>query len=112
LNYRLTDTAPAPAAYLDCARALQFLRHNASKWNVNPKLVASTGSSVGAGMAMWLAFHDDLADANSDDPIARQSRRLACIAVRNGRLSYDPRFAEKIGIPRPNFERHPFFEPF
>lgn len=112
INYRLTNTAPAPAAYLDCARALQFLRYNASKWNINPELVASTGGSAGAGTSMWLAFHDDLADPDSKDPVARQSTRLTCIAVRNGQSSYDPRFAEKIGIPRPNFERHPFFLPF
>lgn len=112
INYRLTDTAPAPAAYLDCARALQFLRHNAKKWNLDPGLVASTGGSAGAGTSMWLAFHDDLADPKSDDPIARQSTRLTCIAVDNGQSSYDPRFAEKIGLPRPNFERHPFFLPF
>ena len=109
INYRLTDTAPAPAAYLDCARALQFLRHNAEKWNIDPQLVASTGGSAGAGTSMWLAFHDDLAEPDSSDLIARQSTRLTCIAVRNGQSSYDPRFAEKIGIPRPNFERHPFF---
>jgi len=112
INYRLTDTAPAPAAYLDCARALQFLRHNAEKWNIDPQSVASTGGSAGAGTSMWLAFHNDLANPNSGDPIARQSTRLTCIAVRNGQSSYDPRFAEKIGIPRPNFERHPFFLPF
>jgi len=112
INYRLTDTAPAPAAYMDCARALQFLRHNAAKWNIDPQLVASTGGSAGAGTSMWLAFHDDLAEADSGDPIARQSTRLTCIAVRNGQSSYDPRFAEKIGLPRPNFERHPFFLPF
>jgi acetyl esterase/lipase len=112
INYRLTDAAPAPAAYLDCARALQFLRHNAKRWNLDPERVASTGGSAGAGTSMWLAFHDDLADPKSDDPVARQSTRLSCIAVRNGQSSYDPRFAEKIGIPRPNFERHPFFLPF
>ncbi|HUG67329.1 MAG TPA: alpha/beta hydrolase fold domain-containing protein [Pirellulaceae bacterium] len=112
INYRLTDAAPAPAQYLDCARALQFLRHNAGKWNLNPKLVASTGGSAGAGTSMWLAFHDDLADAKNTDPITRESTRLTCIAVSNGQSSYDPRFAEKIGIPRPNFERHAFFEPF
>ncbi len=112
VNYRLTDTAPAPAAYLDCARALQFLRHHAGRWNLDPRLVASTGGSAGAGTSMWLAFHDDLADTDSHDPVARQSTRLTCIAVRNGQSSYDPRFAEKIGLPRPNFERHPFFLPF
>ena len=112
INYRLTNTAPAPAAYLDCAGALQFLRANAKKWNLDPKLVASTGGSAGAGTSMWLAFHDDLANPKSKDPVARESTRLTCIAVDNGQSSYDPRFAEKIGIPRPNFERHPFFFPF
>lgn len=112
INYRLTDSAPAPAAYLDSARALQFLRYYAERWNLDPTLVASTGGSAGAGTSMWLAFHDDLADPDSQDPIARQSTRLTCIAVYNGQSSYDPRFAEKIGIPRPNFERHQFFLPF
>jgi acetyl esterase/lipase len=112
INYRLTDVLPAPGQYLDCARALQFLRHNAEKWNINPKLIASTGGSAGAGTSLWLAFHDDLADPKSDDPIARQSTRLTCVVVSNGQSSYDPRFAEKIGIPRPNFDRHSFFQPF
>ncbi len=112
VNYRLTDTAPAPAQYLDCARALQTLRHRAKELGLDPRLVASTGGSAGAGTSMWLAFHDDLAEPGSEDPVARQSTRLTCIAVDNGQSSYDPRFAEKIGIPRPNFERHPFFLPF
>jgi acetyl esterase/lipase len=112
VNYRFTNVAPAPAQYLDCARALQTLRHRAKEWNLNPRLVASTGGSAGAGTSMWLAFHDDLADPKSDDPVARESTRLACIAVNDGQSSYDPRFAEKAGIPRPNFERHEFFLPF
>jgi acetyl esterase len=112
INYRLTDTAPAPAAYLDCARALQHLRHHAKKWGLDPKRVASTGGSAGAGTSMWIAFHDDLAEPQSSDPIARQSTRLTCAVVNNAQSSYDPRFAERIGIPRPNFERHAFFEPF
>ncbi|RPH50708.1 MAG: alpha/beta hydrolase [Planctomycetota bacterium] len=112
INYRLTNVAPAPAQYLDCGRALQFLRSKAAEWNIDPTLVASTGGSAGAGTSMWLAFHDDLADPKSDDPVARQSTRLAVIAVDNGQSSYDPRFAEKIGLPRPNFERHDFFLPF
>jgi hypothetical protein len=112
INYRLTNTAPAPAAYLDCARALQFLRLHAKKWNLDPALVASTGGSAGAGTSMWIAFHDDLADPDSEDPIARESTRLTCIVVSNGQSSYSPLFAEKIGIPRPNFERHSFFLPF
>lgn len=112
LSYRLTDAAPAPAAYHDAARALQFLRANAAKWNLDPRRVASTGSSAGAAISMWLAFHDDLADAKSDDPVARQPTRLSAIAVNDGQPSIDPRFVEKLGIPRPNLERHPAFLPF
>jgi acetyl esterase/lipase len=112
LNYRLTDTAPMPAAYRDCGRALQFLRHNAKTWNLDPARVASTGGSAGAGTSLWLAFHDDLADPSSNDPVARESTRLRCVAVQNAQSSYDPRFAEAAGLPRPNFERHSFFLPF
>lgn len=112
INYRLTDAAPMPAAYLDCARALQFLRHNAGRWNSDPKLVASTGGSAGAGTSLWIAFHDNMADPGSDDPVARESTRLVCAAVHNAQCSYDPRFLEKMGAARPNFERHPFFFPF
>jgi acetyl esterase/lipase len=112
LNYRLTDTAPAPAAYLDCARALQFLRHNAQKWRIDARRVASTGRSAGAGTSLWLALHDDLADPRNADPVARQSTRIVCAVVTNAQSSYDPRFAAKAGIPRPNFERHDFFLPF
>lgn len=112
INYRFTNVVSAPGQYLDCGRALRFIRHNAAKWNIDPKRIASTGGSAGAGTSMWLAFHDDLADPKSDDPIARESTRLTCVVVSNGQSSYDPRFAEKAGIPRPNFERHGFFEPF
>ena len=112
LNYRLTNTAPAPAAYLDCARALQYLRHHAAKWTLDPRRVALTGSSAGAGTSLWIAFHDDLADPKSADPISRQSTRVSCVVVTNAQSSYDPRFAERAGIPRPNFERHDFFLPF
>jgi acetyl esterase/lipase len=112
INYRFTDAAPAPAQYLDCARALQTLRHRAKEWNLDPRLVASTGGSAGAGTSLWLAFHDDLADPRSADPVARESTRLTAVAVTNGQSSYDPRFAEKIGFPRPNFERHDFFLSF
>ena len=110
INYRLTDEVAFPQTHLDAARALQTLRHNAARWNLDPKRVASTGGSAGAGISMWLAFHDDLADPDSKDPVARQSTRLTCIAVSNGQCSYDHRFNESIGLP--GFEKHPFFLPF
>ena len=42
--------------------AIQFIRHHAKQWKLDPTRIASTGGSAGAGMSLWLGFHDDLAD--------------------------------------------------
>ena len=96
INYRLTEQAPAPAAFHDSARAVQFLRTKAKDWNIDPKRVAAAGGSSGGGISLWLAFHDDLADPKSDDPVLRQSTRLTCAAAFNAQTSYDPRFIKKL----------------
>lgn len=92
ITYRLSSEAIAPAQFLDSARAIQFIRHNAKEWNLDPTRIAATGGSAGAGISLWLGFHDDLADSDSEDPVLRQSTRLTCMAVYNGQTSYDPRF--------------------
>ncbi len=89
LNYRLSDVGPYPMQHHDCARAIQFIRHNAGKWNIDPTRIASSGGSAGAGISLWLAFHDDLADPNSSDPVARESSRVLAVATRNGQSTYD-----------------------
>jgi acetyl esterase/lipase len=80
---------------LDGARAVQHLRSKAKEWNLDPTKFAATGGSAGAGISLWIGLHDDLADPKSDDPVARQSTRLACMAVLGAQSSYDPRFIEK-----------------
>jgi PKD repeat protein len=96
ITYRFSGTDIAPAQFDDAARALQFIRHNAQEWNLDPKRIASTGGSAGAGLSLWLGFHDDMADPNSEDPILRQSTRLTCVAVNQGQSSYDPRFIREL----------------
>lgn len=92
ITYRLTDEAIAPAQMMDSARAIQFIRHHAEKWNIDPEKIAATGGSAGAGISLWLGFHDDLADPDNEDPVLRESTRLTCMYVENGQTSYDPRF--------------------
>lgn len=92
ITYRFTGTDIAPAQFDDAARAVQFVRHNAEKWNLDPTRIAATGGSAGAGMSLWLGFHDDMADPDSPDPVERQSTRLTCMAVDQGQSSYDLRF--------------------
>ena len=95
INYRLTDTALYPAQMQDGARAVQYLRLKARDFNLDPKRFATTGRSAGAGMSLWLAFHDDLADEKAEDPVLRQSTRPNCIIAGDGQSSYDPRWIKK-----------------
>jgi len=97
INYRFILQAmeqkvdpPVKACVYDAARALQTIRAKAKEWNVDPQRIGATGGSAGACTSLWLALHDDLADPQSDDPIARQSSRLACAAVSGAQTSLDP----------------------
>lgn len=98
INYRYVQngvqekvTPPVKAPLHDAARALQFVRSKAAEWNLDKKRIGATGGSAGACSSLWLAFHDDMADPKSDDPIARESTRLYCAAVNGAQVSLDPK---------------------
>jgi hypothetical protein len=84
-------TPPVKGPMLDCARALQFCRSKAKEWNLDKTRIGASGGSAGACTSLWLAFHDDLADPSSADPIARESTRLTCAAVSVPQTSLDPK---------------------
>ena len=98
INYRFINQAmeqkvepPVKACVHDAARALQTIRSKAKQWNIDPTRIAATGTSAGACTSLWLALHDDMADPNSNDPIARESSRLTCAAVGGAQTSLDPK---------------------
>lgn len=97
INYRLIlrdsalDSSPPVKAPLhDAARALQFVRSKAAEWNIDKTRIGAAGGSAGACSSLWLAFHDDLADPQSADPVARESTRLHCVAVTSPQTTLDP----------------------
>lgn len=106
ITYRFSSDAIAPASFLDSARAIQFIRYNAKEWNIDPTRIAATGGSAGAGLSLWLGFHDDLADSDNEDPVLRESTRLTCMFVSGGQSSYDPRFIREL-FPDTNTYQHP-----
>jgi len=106
-NYRLAPEVAFPAHYMDCARAIQFVRHSALAWSIDPARVALTGSSAGAGASLWIAFHDDLADPANADPVARESTRVACVAVMGAQPTYDRRVIRQLAGEAA--ARHPVF---
>ena len=98
INYRYVKNGvqekvepPVLAPLQDAARALQFVRSKATEWNLDKKKIGATGGSAGACSSLWLAFHDDMAKPDSQDPIARESTRLYCAAVNGAQVSLDPK---------------------
>lgn len=97
INYRLIPQAveagiepPVQAPLHDAARALQFVRSMAGEWNINKERIGAAGGSAGACSSLWLACHDDLADPDSDDPVARESTRLFCVGAQGAQTTLDP----------------------
>jgi acetyl esterase/lipase len=78
VEYRFTNVATHPAQVNDCLRAVQFVRENAVKWNIDTNRLGVTGGSAGGHLSAYVALHDDAADAKSDDPVKRLSSRVAC----------------------------------
>ncbi|MBM3968951.1 MAG: alpha/beta hydrolase [Planctomycetes bacterium] len=100
IHYRFVDGKDVifPAPQHDGARAVQFLRSKAREWNIDSKRVACFGGSAGAGISMWIGFHEDLADPQSVDPIKRESTRIQAIGTFGGQSTYDPiKIKELIG---------------
>lgn len=100
INYRFVDgqTTLLPMPQRDGARAVQFIRTKAREWNLDPKRVACCGGSAGAGISMWIGFHEDLAAPGSADPVERESTRIQAIGTMGGQGTYDPvRIKELIG---------------
>lgn len=97
INYRFVQEAQAagikpPVSWPlhDAARALQFVRSKATEWNLDKTKIGASGGSAGACSSLWLAFHDEMAEPNSPDPVARESTRLACAGVVGAQTTLDP----------------------
>lgn len=100
-------TPPVKEPLDDVALALKFVRSKAAEWNIDKTRIAASGSSAGGCSALWLAFHDDLADASSANPVARESTRLRCAAVTNAQTSLDPQQMRE-WIPNSDYGGHAF----
>lgn len=110
INYRYvtsTEKPPVKAPLHDAARALQFVRSKAKEWNLDKKRIGATGGSAGACSSLWLAFHDDLADSKSKDPVLRESSRLQCAAVIGAQTTLDPK-QMKEWTPNSKYGGHAF----
>ena len=79
INHRLGPKHHFRSQIGDCQRAVQFIRHNASKYGIQPSWIASMGHSSGATMAALLGVLDDIADSTALDPVSQQSSRVQAV---------------------------------
>ena len=113
INYRLTEGGknPFPIPMEDGVRAVQFLRHYAAKYNFDKKRFGAIGGSAGGCMLMWLGFHPDKAQPDSDDPVLRESSRLQALAPYAGQSCLHlPTLEKWFGVD--SLEEHPAYRPF
>ena len=104
VNYPFLDDLPIQDILRHCARAVQFVRTKAAEWNLDKARFASMGGSAGAGTSLWLATHDDMADAQAQDPVLRESTRLVCAVCNATQATYDvTRWESFLGPIKPEF---------
>ncbi|MCF6332848.1 MAG: alpha/beta hydrolase [Draconibacterium sp.] len=91
INYRFMNEKPygVLASLNDSKQCLQFIRHHSVKYNIDKTKVACSGGSAGAGTSLWLAFSNDMADPLNEDPVFRESTRLACAGAFDTQSTYD-----------------------
>jgi len=100
INYRylqINDSLGVNACLHDIKTALQFIRFNALKYNIDKSRVAAYGSSAGAGSSLFLAFHDEMA-IEGDSTLLGESTRLKCVGAIGTQSTYNV-FAWKKIIP-------------
>lgn len=114
INYRfLADanaanvTPPLQWPLMDAARALQHLRSKAGEWNLDKTRIAASGVSAGGCSSLWLAMHDDMADAQATDPISRESTRVLFTVTKAPQPSLDPKQLVE-WIPNSEYGGHAF----
>jgi acetyl esterase/lipase len=114
INYRFIHTAPEhgiePPLSMplrDAARAVQTLRWLARELRIDPQRIGAVGGSAGAFTALWLAFHADMAEPRSADPIARESTRLQAVAGIDAQTSIDPA-QMRTWVPEITYGAHAF----
>lgn len=114
INYRMVPAATAAGVkppvqwpLHDAARALQFVRSKAGQWGLDKTRIGATGGSAGACSSLWLAFHPEMADRKSKDPVARESTRLTCAAVNGAQTTLDPK-QMRDWIPNSKYGGHAF----
>jgi len=90
INYTFLNNENGLISSLNDAKlALQFLRYNHDKFNLDKNRVVVWGVSSGANSVLWLGLSDDMANPKSENKVLRESTRVQGIVSINGAHSFN-----------------------
>jgi acetyl esterase/lipase len=69
-----------PEVLEDMHRAVRFIRHNASKYNVDPDKLGIAGGSAGGHLSLMQGTAPKPGDPKATDPVERESSKVAAVA--------------------------------
>ena len=91
LNYHyLADDGSGLVVPLnDVVRAIKTIKFFGNRFGVSPSRMMLSGSSAGAGAALWVGLSDDFADTDSFDIVEMQSTAVKGIYAYRTQATYD-----------------------
>ena len=90
INYSFLNNEDGLLSSLDDAKkALQFLKFNHEKFNIDKEKIILWGVSSGANSVLWLGLSDDMAEPESNNLYGKESTRVQGIISINGAHSFN-----------------------
>lgn len=86
--YKTDDSIGVGRCLNDVKTAIQYIRHNAKRYNIDKESIGCYGISAGAGSSLYLAFHDEMALKN-DTTLLGESTRIKCAGAIATQATYD-----------------------
>ncbi len=100
INYRLYPESIFPSQFEDAQKAIQFIKYNAKKFNIDKNKIIIAGESAGGILALWIGLHNDLTNKQSSNPIEKESTKVRAIWTWGAMTTFDHNIVkEKIGGP-------------
>lgn len=97
-NYRLSGTAPFPAAVEDVKCAVRWFRAHARQYGLNPNRIGAFGNSAGAHLVALLGLAGKQAGLEGDGPYQEHSSALQAVVASAAPTDFnhwDPEFSSR-----------------
>ena len=82
INHRQEPRFRYPAAIEDAQRAVRFVRHNATAYDIDPDHIGACGGSSGGHLVSLLGTLGGEGSPEDPDPVERESAAVQCVVAR------------------------------